>query len=149
MKNIMQLDHFDFYTRKELLIQDLIKIKENNNLEILEQNDYLKYGGKYHVHTFRNYFGSWKEALNIVGLKSGDYTPNENELFDELQKVWEKLGRQPKQLEVSKYGKYSFKYYTYRYGNWIKSIYAFVNDRNQEIENDKNIDKMYPSVGIA
>lgn len=115
-----------FNTTKDLLIQELKKIVQDNNLEILNQGDYEKYGGKYTVQTFYNHFGSWKKAKIAAGLKIGRAAPEKEELFSELQKVWEKLGRQPSNDEISEYSPYKYSTYRHVFGGWTKAIYSFI-----------------------
>jgi 5-methylcytosine-specific restriction endonuclease McrA len=121
-----------FNTTKDLLIQELKKIVQDNNLEILNQADYEKYGGKYTVQTFYNHFGSWKDAKISAGLKIGRALPEKEEFFDELQRVWEQLGRQPSFNEMKKLSKFSPKSYSLKFGGWTKAIYAFIADREKE-----------------
>ncbi len=125
---------------KELLVQELEQIKEKYKLEVLEQRDYKKYGGKYSVATFHNRFGSWKNALRLVGLKAGRQAPTETELLDELQRLWEELGRQPSKDEITKRSKYKYSTYRHVFGGWTKAIYAFVADREKEDLGDESIE---------
>lgn len=121
-----------FNTTKELLIQELKQIIKENNLQFLNQDDYKKYGGKYSIQTYYNHFGSWKNAKIAAGLRIGRAAPDKNELFDELQRVWEQLGRQPLHNEIKKLSKYSHKSYSHKFGSWTKAIYAFIADRQGE-----------------
>lgn len=115
-----------FNTTKDLLIQELKKIVQDNNLEILNQGDYEKYGGKYTIQTFYNHFGSWKKAKIAAELKIGRAAPEKEELFSELQKVWEKLGRQPSKEEISEFSLYKYSTYRHVFGGWTKAIYSFI-----------------------
>lgn len=125
------------WATKELLIQELQKIKETYNPEVLEFKDYKKFGGNYTKMTFLKYFGSWKNALQSVDIKPGsewNKSPDNELLFDELQKVWEQLGRQPLYNEMEGLSKYSYKLYERKFGGWNKAIHAFVADRENEEE---------------
>lgn len=115
-----------FNTTKEMLIQELKKIVQDNNLEVLHQADYERYGGKYTIQTFYNHFGSWKNAKIAAGLKIGRALPEKHELFNELQRIWEQLGRQPLSSEMKKLGKFSYKSYSLKFGGWTKAIYSFI-----------------------
>jgi len=133
-----------FNTTKDLLIQELKKIVQDNNLEVLNQGDYEKYGGKYSIQTFYNHFGSWKNAKLAADLKIGRAAPEKEELFSELQKVWEKLGRQPSQAEITEYSHYKYSSYRHVFGGWTKAIYSFIDyiqaDTQDEIQQE-NIDE--------
>lgn len=115
-----------FNTTKEMLIQELKKIVQDNNLEILHQADYERYGGKYTIQTFYNHFGSWKNAKIAAGLKIGRVLPEKHELFNELQRIWEQLGRQPLSSEMKTLGRFSYKSYSLKFGGWTKAIYSFI-----------------------
>lgn len=128
-----------FNTTKELLIQELQKIVRENNLDILNQGDYEKFGGKYTIQTFYNHFGSWKNAKIAANLKIGRVAPEKGQLFEELQRVWEELGRQPSKDEITKYGKYKYSTYRHAFGGWTKAIYAFIADRKKEDIEEKTI----------
>ena len=146
------INHFgkNLHATKEILIKELQQIKEKYNLGSLHHDDYKKYGGKYTWQTYNNHFGSWRKALNIVGLKGVRQAPSEDELFDELQRIWEQLGRQPIYSEMKTLSKYSPKSYSHKFGNWTKAIYTFITDRdkeeivtdNLEINNNPSIDNV-------
>ena len=133
-----------FNATKELLIQELKKIVQDNSLEILNQGDYEKYGGKYTIQTFYNHFGSWKNAKLAAGLKIGRAAPTKEELFSELQKIWEKLGRQPSQAEITEYSQYKYSSYRHVFGGWTKAIYNFIDYIQTDIQDiiqQENIDE--------
>lgn len=123
-----------FNATKDLLIQELKKIVQENNLEFLNQGDYEKYGGKYSVQTFYNHFGSWKSAKIAAGLKIGRALPEKIEFFDELQRVWEQLGRQPLFSEMKTLSKFSPKSYSYKFGGWTKAIYKFIEYMSEDTQ---------------
>jgi hypothetical protein len=50
-------------------------------------------------------FGSWKKALAIIGIEGGreyEYTPDE--LIENLEVIWKKVGRPPGQRQVGQMG---------------------------------------------
>lgn len=125
-----------FNATKDLLIQELQKIQQENSLEVLNQGDYEKYGGKYSVQTFYNHFGSWKAAKIAAGLKIGRALPEKLELYDELQRVWEQLGRQPLFSEMKALSKFSPKTYSLKFGGWTKAIYSFIEYMSIDTQED-------------
>ena len=59
-----------FHLSKDSLLEELkriIKIHQNENLSFKQ---YKELGGKYSLSSFYTHFGSWKKALQNVGLKS-------------------------------------------------------------------------------
>ncbi|MFZ4680545.1 MAG: homing endonuclease associated repeat-containing protein, partial [Flavobacterium sp.] len=113
---------------KKLLLQELIRIKEEYKIDTLQQKDLKKYSS-YSITTFHKHFGSWRKALHSAKLKAGREVPTELDLFDELQSVWEKLGRQPYTSDMNRLSKYSHNHYSRKFGSWTKAIYAFNKDR--------------------
>jgi Homing endonuclease associated repeat len=66
-----------------------------------------------------------KRVAKEIG-KSSLHISNE-ELFDNLVRVWTQLGRQPKYQDLtSETSKYSAGTYEYRFGSWRKGLEAFV-----------------------
>jgi 5-methylcytosine-specific restriction endonuclease McrA len=58
---------------------------------------------------------------------------SEEELFENLEEIWVKLGRQPKYTEMQKpLSKYSCSTYANRFGTWRKALEKFVAYINKE-----------------
>lgn len=90
---------FEFveYHRKatdEELKNDLKRVAAELNKEIITQKEYNE-NGKFHCDTISDRFGSWNNALNLVGLQGGNRFFQEEELYNNLENVWIKLGMQP------------------------------------------------------
>lgn len=91
--------------------------------------------GKYGTTTYIRRFGSWFNALEKAGLEKTRTPMNlpEEELFESLEEIWTKLGRQPRYAEVQKpLSKYSVGTYENRFGTWRKALEAFVAFVNNE-----------------
>jgi hypothetical protein len=91
--------------------------------------------GKYGTTTYIRRFGSWFNALEKAGLEKTRSPMNlpEEELFQNLEEVWIKLGRQPRYAEVQKpISKYHVGTYENRFGTWRKALEAFVAYINDE-----------------
>jgi len=89
--------------------------------------------GKFSGGTFKKRFGTWGKALISAGLKA-NITRNlsEDELFENLEEVWLKLGRQPKRNEMqAPISRFSSGPYGHKFGTWYKALEKFV-----EIAND-------------
>ena len=83
----------------------------------------------YHQSTFTRRFGSWLKVLDIAGLEQTRTEMNisEEDLFDNLETIWRRLGRQPRYHEVCKpFSKYSNGTYCKRFGSFRKALEAFV-----------------------
>src|SRR3989338_9483592 len=119
---------------KELLLSELKIIASKELSIILHFKKYKEFGGTYSIGTFQNHFGSWKNAVEEIGKVDGHKSPSLNEIFFlELQRVWEKLGRQPKAREIKLYSKLTYPSYRKKFGSWMKAIHAFCKDRESNI----------------
>jgi 5-methylcytosine-specific restriction endonuclease McrA len=83
-------------------------------------------------------FGSWNQALVAAGLNpSRRYRVPDDELFENLEYMWQSLGRQPKYMEVEKpLSRFSAGTYEARFGGWRKALEAFVLFANSEPPSD-------------
>ena len=105
------LEEFHRNISDEELLADMKQVasKLNQNfVTVRQQNEH----GKYHSNTAMKRFGGWLKAVERAGLSRSkaqtDKSILEEELFENLEEVWTKLGRQPKhrdmQSGISKYG---------------------------------------------
>lgn len=116
---------------KNILLQELQEVQLKLPGAILTYDSYKANGGTYSVSVFRAKFGNWTSAVNAAGSISGEQARySKDELFEEMQRLWEQFGRQPKQVEMLKEGKISPKCYTKMFGSWTKAVHAFCADRN-------------------
>jgi hypothetical protein len=118
---------------KEMLLSELRLVQLKRPGAVLTYDSYKANGGTHDSSLFRARFGSWTAAVNAVGGISGDQARySKDELFDEMQRLWEQCGRQPTQKEMLKQGNIAPKCYARMFGSWTKAIYAFCVDRNDE-----------------
>jgi hypothetical protein len=120
-------------TSKDVLLKELRSILCKHPSEVFTYDLYKINGGTYSIATFQHHFGGWAKAVEAVGSVSGkNIKYSKDQLFDELQRLWEELGRQPHFDEMSQKGKISAKTYHDHFGSWIKAIHAFCEDRNSD-----------------
>jgi hypothetical protein len=116
---------------KQILVNELRAFQTKRPGQVLKYHAYKAAGGTFDRTTFVRRFGSWTAAVNAAGGVSGEQARHsKDDLFNELQRLWERLGRQPKQVEMSKSGKISPKCYARMFGSWTKAVHAFCADRN-------------------
>ena len=134
-----KLESFHRNVPDEELINDIIRVKNVLNKEKLSFRDYDS-NGKYASGTIVRRFGKWNNALQKAGISlSAEKDISEEELFKNLEEVWVKLGRQPRQSEFKQpLSKYSVKPYERKYGSWLKSLQQFVNFINSEFEDESS-----------
>ena len=96
-------------------------------------------------------YGSWDTILKLAGLESTSYRLGKGkeisneELFQDIERVWIKLGRQPTITDV-KNGEFSYAQNTFvrRFGGWRGALEAFVKYINSEegsVNDDNIVDK--------
>lgn len=117
----------------EELITDLRHVASELKKDSITHFEYQD-KGKYGINTYIRRFGSWLKALERAGLKKTiNMNTTEDELFQNLEEVWTKLGRQPNYSEMaSPLSKYHRGTYERRYGTWRKALEKFVQHINNE-----------------
>jgi hypothetical protein len=131
------------------LLDDLKRVADKLGRDNLVTREYDEHG-KYSSRTIRNRFGQWENALEKAGLKIVHIKNiSENELFENLESVWIKLGRQPMKQEMRQpLSKYSTSGYIRKFGSWRNALETFVEYINtvsnvpndsEEVSIDENI----------
>lgn len=118
----------------QYLIADLLRVALELNKKSLSYSEYQD-RGKHPPSTFARRFGSWSHALKKAGLEQISHPKQftEEELFQNLEKIWVGLGRQPRYEEVKKpLSKFSNGTYAKRFGNWRNALEKFVAFINEE-----------------
>lgn len=109
------------YFSNEDVLADLREVAKKLGKNTVSSHEYPKYG-KFSVKVFRNRFGNWNKALQAAGF-IGVFERNisTDTLFDNLEKVWLSLARQPFYGEMrAPLSKYTSKPYITRWGGWMK-----------------------------
>lgn len=92
---------------------------------------YAAYGerGAFGANTAARRFGSWNAALEAAKLPALiDRDIADRALFENLSRVWRKLGRQPIYRDLVKGGgvsRYAARAYLSRFGSWNRALIAF------------------------
>jgi hypothetical protein len=115
------------------LIADLQRVARELGADSVTAIQYGK-NGKYAKCTIAERFGSWNKGLGAASLaiRKRNNIPRK-ELFENLERLWRKLGRQPRYVDLSDKGStISIKTYENQFGSWRKALQAFVDYMNQE-----------------
>ena len=129
-----ELEEYHRNTSDEEFIADLRRVANELKKESATIDEYNE-RGKYHSSTLSRRFGSWSEALKKAGLQMNRSPLNisEEELFQNLEEIWIKLGRQPRYTETQKpLSRYSAGTYENRFGTWRKALERFITYINKE-----------------
>ena len=133
-----ELNIYHRNTPDQELLNDLKRVADQIGLDKVTREQYDQ-KGKFHSTTLTNRFGTWNKALENAGLKiTRKHNLSEKELFENIEEVWIKLGRQPLYEEVKNpLSKYSPKPYENRFGTWRKALESFIeyiNSNKDEIQ---------------
>lgn len=125
-----------------LFFEDMRFVACKLNKDHITLGDYIKYG-KYDRNAMCHKYGSWDIILQKAGLKPTPFRLgkgkeiSDEELFQDIERVWVKLGRQPTINDV-KNGEFNFAQNTFtrRFGGWRGALEAFVKYINSEDASD-------------
>src|SRR3989344_7023507 len=129
-----ELEEYHRNTSDEELIADLRRVADELKKGSATIDEYNE-RGKYHSSTLARRFGSWSKVLKRAGLQM-NRSPldiSEEELFQNFEEIWIKLGRQPRYTETQKpLSRYSAGTYENRFGTWRKALERFITYINKE-----------------
>lgn len=146
MKSGLEVGRRINVTQSELLL-DLKAVSKKLQKNSVTTKEYSEFGN-FSVPTISKSFGSWNKALTLAELKiSPNWKPkvSEDELFSNLARVWEAIGRQPRQGDMaSPNSHFSVDTYKRRYGslrNALKKFVDYANEPNTELteKNDLSV----------
>ena len=128
------------------MIDDLRCIAEKLNKTNISKTENEQFG-KYSYTSYRNHFGSWKNALLRAGLdRARNFGTSREEYLENLKDVWTKLGRQPKYKDmVIPFSKLSSTAYAHFFGNWTNALIEFQKYLDEELVETVDTIKNIPS----
>ena len=140
-----KLNEYHRNTSDSELIDDLKRVAGFLNKNTITLNDYNQYG-HFHATTLTRRFGSWFACLEKAGLEysRSKIGITDDELFEEIEEIWTKLGKQPSYSQMRDMGKYSIGTYEKRFGGWRNALKAFIdyiNDYEQIQSKPENLIK--------
>jgi len=92
----MKFEFVEYHRRatdKELQ-EDLKRVATELNKKVITRKEYNE-KGRFHCDTISDRFGTWNNALSLVGLQGGNCFFQEEDLYSNLENVWIRLGKQP------------------------------------------------------
>lgn len=130
MKFTLEQQHRD--VPDDSLLADLKRVAGVSGSDSLTWARYQQ-DGEYGAETIRKRFGSWNAALSKAGLRpSKRWRIPDEELFQNLEKAWIRLGRQPRRADMDHVSSsISKSVYEQRFGTWREALEAFVTFINQ------------------
>jgi 5-methylcytosine-specific restriction endonuclease McrA len=142
-----ELKPFNRNVPDEELLADLKRMAKILNKDSFSTREYDKHGGKFRSNTISIRFKGWNNGLEKAGLlMSMLQNIPENELFENLEKVWIELGAQPVSRDMKQsLSKYSAAPYLKKFGSWRKALEAFVLYINSNVEPEQEIEESISS----
>ena len=121
------------------LLEELEKVARHFNYVEFGWRDFNKVSD-ISANTIKKHYGTWKKGLNALKIylqKKGSnlyprpYAPqrifSEKELFDEMEKIWQKVGQRPSRIEWEMSNpKISYNTYKRRFGSWTNAYLRFI-----------------------
>ena len=140
--------NFSYAFTDDDVVKELKRVAEIYHKNSITKEEYDVYG-VYHSSTLMKRYGnSWNAILRMSGLGvnlNRNFT--DEELFEEIERVWIQLGRQPTTTDIKKgISKYSLNSYARRFGGWREALCKFVEYVNEDTgfeEESKGISKDY------
>jgi hypothetical protein len=124
-----------------LLLEELTRLARGSGASLFPFGRYCELGGAYSIGAFQRHFGSWKAAVERIGLRDGHTGRySDEELFAEMQRLWEKFGRQPTYKDMNRDGTMSGGAFQKRFGSWMRAVHAFCEDRQSLSETQRKAD---------
>jgi predicted restriction endonuclease len=119
------------------LVDDLKRVVEIVGKVTITRDEYQN-NGRFSRNTIERRFGTWNKALEVAKLNKTlvrDIT--DEKLFENIENVWIKLGRQPRYLEMRQpLSVCSIQPYQRRFGTWRKALEIFVEFINSAEQED-------------
>jgi hypothetical protein len=110
-------------------VRDMERVAKKLGKATLTMSEYKRYGTFSDVLIQRR-CGSWIAAIERAGLTASPLhhkRATDEQLFENLEHLWETLGRQPKRPDfVKPLSKHSYDVYPRRFGSFRKALEAFV-----------------------
>ncbi|MCX5749032.1 MAG: HNH endonuclease [Candidatus Saganbacteria bacterium] len=135
-----ELEIYNRNVPDEHLLDDLKAVAKKLGRSSVTHEEYNK-NGKYNSTTYMRRFGGWFKSLEMAGLQKTRTPANvsEDDLFNNIEEIWIKLGRQPRYQEVrTPLSKYCAGTYENRFGTWRKALEAFIDYINKDQDKCSN-----------
>lgn len=133
----------------EQLLADIRRVASDLGCSVLPQRRYRQHGN-HSTTAIKERFGTWNAAITAAGLgPASERDISEEELHQNLEQVWMRLGRQPRKREMAApLSRFTHHPYVRRYGGWLSAVRAFLRAVETESSEDgKALVPQQPSRG--
>ncbi len=102
--NVKQLSDYS----DECLLNEIKRIAQKIGKDTMYYKEFKLAGGRVSGSVFKKRFGSWSAALKKAGLKESLLMNiSDEDLFAEISKLWDQLGRPPGKRDMNRMGRFS------------------------------------------
>lgn len=138
-KPVFELEPWNRGLTDEELLSDLRRVADERGRDTVTYSEYDAYG-RCRSRTIEVRLGGWNSALKRAGLKVERRVGlTREELFENLEEVWSRLGRQPREREmVRPLSRISKGTYSRHFGTWRKALEAFIQWVNVEGQDESH-----------
>ncbi len=85
-------------------------------------------------------YGSWSKVLKLAGMENKNRKLSDEELYEEIERIWILLGRQPTYTDMRNgISNYSPRTFENRFGTWRGALEAFVKYINNENDESNEV----------
>src|SRR5688572_26802213 len=128
-----ELNFRNNYGTDQELLEDLKRVAQKLGTPRLTALVYSEHG-KYSGDTIGDRFNGWNKALLKAGLEiTITQKATEQELFENIEKVWIFLGRQPGKRDLKRpLSNFSETAYRTKFGSWRKALECFIKFINSD-----------------
>jgi 5-methylcytosine-specific restriction endonuclease McrA len=113
----------------QAILEDIAAVAKKLGINPLPREQYFLHG-RYGTTTISRRFGSWNRAVRAAGLialPSPPRNPSDEDLFDNFEKLWRQLGRQPRGRDiVPPQSRFGVRLYHKRFGTFRKALAHFL-----------------------
>lgn len=124
---------FKFSYSDDYVVNDLQRVAKLLGKETLTREEYETHS-EFSRGALEKHYGSWNAVLKLAGMElnlNRNFT--DEEMFEEIERVWVLLGRQPTTTDIKKgLSTFSLQSYARRFGGWRGALQAFVNYINTD-----------------
>ncbi|MBQ9162350.1 MAG: HNH endonuclease [Clostridia bacterium] len=118
------------------VIAELHRIADILGKDSITVVDFENHSKMCSLHALHSRFGTWGEILKLAGMESKNLKKTDEELYEEIERLWILLGRQPTYTDMRKgISKYSPRTFENHFGSWrgaLESFVKYINNENDE-----------------
>lgn len=145
----MKFEYIEYHksASNDELITDLKETAKQLGVSSLSMREYDE-NGKFSSSAVSRRFGTWNQALSIAKLDYRNRAFSDNELFENIETVWIKLGKQPtrRDMDNTAISSISSGSYLRKFSQWsnaLKSFTKYINENEKVYSFDNHHESIH------